>query len=110
MTESETDPEFPVFGLTFCIFRKDLYTAQIIANVIDKTKLSKQYVHPMNPYEVALLLCMERLHGSHEPSAASGQTKGPEAFFESRCRPGNAQSTCSIRNRADSPLDVKESP
>lgn len=35
---------------------------EIVAAVIDKERLNGRYVRPRNPYEVALLLCMERLH------------------------------------------------
>ncbi len=34
----------------------------LIAAVIDKSRLVKQYAHPANPYEMALTFCMERLH------------------------------------------------
>jgi hypothetical protein len=34
----------------------------IIATVIDKNKLRLKYPEPYNPYEIALLFCMERLH------------------------------------------------
>lgn len=33
----------------------------LIAAVIDKTKLVNKYVHPVDPYEIALAFCMERL-------------------------------------------------
>ena len=33
----------------------------IVATVIDKTKLKSKYNNPHNPYEIALHLCMERL-------------------------------------------------
>jgi hypothetical protein len=32
----------------------------VIASVIDKRKLSAQYRYPMNPYDIALLFCLER--------------------------------------------------
>lgn len=43
----------------------------LVAAVIDKARLSRQYVHPSNPYEIALCFCMERAyaflkdHGQH---------------------------------------------
>ena len=114
------DAEFPVFALTFCVFRKVDYFAsivpaieefkfefwghdsvilhesdirkqhgpfaflrsgpearagffdrlnsvmdtadfEIIASVIDKKRHLEKYSRPMNPYDVALLFCMERL-------------------------------------------------
>jgi hypothetical protein len=33
----------------------------IVASVIDKVKLKEKYAAPSNPYEIALLFCMERL-------------------------------------------------
>ena len=33
----------------------------IVASVIDKVKLKAKYLRPSNPYEIALLFCMERL-------------------------------------------------
>lgn len=33
----------------------------IVASVIDKVKLKAKYLHPSNPYEIALLFCMEQL-------------------------------------------------
>lgn len=33
---------------------------KLIVSVIDKKKLKKRYVMPYNPYEIALLFCMER--------------------------------------------------
>ncbi len=112
------DPEYPIFVLTFCIFRKDEYLAQVLprihdlkfrffghdavvlhaheirkargpfamlfdpekrtsfmdaineaveacpftllAAVIDKEKLRGSYTKPMNPYDLALVYCLER--------------------------------------------------
>ena len=34
---------------------------QIIASIIDKERLKSQYSDPYNPYEIALLFCLERL-------------------------------------------------
>ena len=34
----------------------------LIAAAIDKSKHSKRYANPTNPYEIALTFCMERLH------------------------------------------------
>ncbi|OHC74989.1 MAG: 3-deoxy-D-manno-octulosonic acid transferase [Rhodospirillales bacterium RIFCSPLOWO2_12_FULL_58_28] len=34
----------------------------IIAAVIDKMRLSRQYAHPGNPYEIALCFCMEQAY------------------------------------------------
>lgn len=32
----------------------------VVASVIDKRRLSERYLHPLNPYDIALLYCMER--------------------------------------------------
>jgi hypothetical protein len=34
----------------------------VVAAVIDKLRLARQYAHPANPYELALCFCMERAH------------------------------------------------
>lgn len=39
----------------------DKVRMNIIASVIDKNSLAREYETPSNPYEIALLLCMERL-------------------------------------------------
>lgn len=115
---SQINPEFPIFVLAFCLFRKEDFAnlvvpsvkkfkfkwfghdsvilhekeiirkenafsflqnpkrysefmsdlSQIIANApmtviacaIDKLRLEKRYRYPMNPYEIALCLCIER--------------------------------------------------
>lgn len=112
------NPEFPIFVLAFCIFRKEEFATKVapivkqfkfrwfghdmeilhekeiirkenaflflqnsilaqrfmrelseiiselpmrvIASVIDKRKLGTRYKNPMNPYDIALLFCMER--------------------------------------------------
>lgn len=54
----------------------------IVASVIDKAKLKAKYVNPSNPYEIALLFCMERLL---DQLLAKGQTgKTVHVLFESR--------------------------
>lgn len=54
----------------------------IVASVIDKVKLKAKYVQPSNPYEIALLFCMERVL---EQLLAKGQTKRTvHVLFESR--------------------------
>lgn len=114
------DPDYPVFVLDFCIFRKEHYVATVVPNVqafkfahfghdivvlheheirkqkppfvflqnqekradfmdglnrliekaeftivaavIDKRRLTRHYVNPANPYEIALCFCMERAY------------------------------------------------
>ncbi|XUU59456.1 DUF3800 domain-containing protein [Erythrobacter sp. HA6-11] len=54
----------------------------IVASVIDKTKLKARYIHPSNPYEIALLFCMERLLEKLLANGQSGRTV--HILFESR--------------------------
>ncbi|MEW8333830.1 MAG: DUF3800 domain-containing protein [Candidatus Thiodiazotropha sp.] len=54
----------------------------LIASVIDKTRLTERYANPYNPYEIALLFCMER---ALEYLVANGQSdKQVPVIFESR--------------------------
>jgi hypothetical protein len=54
----------------------------IFASVINKTALREKYPNPWNPYEIALLFCMERLH---EMLLAQNQLgKTVHVVFESR--------------------------
>lgn len=116
------DPQFPIFGLVFCLVSKDDYVKRVVpamqklkfdtwghdqivlherdirkqgppfgflrtdatlresfigaintlvtdapielcVALIDKVKLKAKYAHPYNPYEIALLFCMEWLVG-----------------------------------------------
>lgn len=54
----------------------------IVASVIDKVKLKAKYAHPSNPYEIALLFCMERLLAQLLASGQEGRTV--HVLFESR--------------------------
>ena len=135
------DPEYPVFALTFCIFRKEDYVnivapalqrfkfefwghdavvlheheirkekgdfaflmtdrklrqkfmekltrimedapITIIASVIDKAPLKKQYANPWNPYVIALHFCLERLFDFLNLNDQEG--KLTHVIFESR--------------------------
>ncbi len=54
----------------------------VVASVIDKAELKAKYIHPSNPYEIALLFCMERLL---EQLLAKGQAgRMVHVLFESR--------------------------
>ena len=55
---------------------------QIIASVIKKATLKKKYATPSNPYEIALLLCMERLLDFLLNNGQKG--KNVDIIFESR--------------------------
>ncbi len=54
----------------------------IFASIIHKEKLRTKYVNPWNPYEIALLFCMERLHGMLTAENQHGKTV--HVLFESR--------------------------
>jgi hypothetical protein len=53
----------------------------IIAAAIDKSKLTKRYTNPTNPYEIALTFCMERLHRHLKDCNQTGAT---HVLFERR--------------------------
>lgn len=57
---------------------------QMIASVIDKNRLKEKYASPYNPYEVALLFCMERTLNYLHQQGESG--KRVSVLFESRGR------------------------
>lgn len=57
---------------------------EVIASVIDKNSLKARYTNPYNPYNVALLFCMERALESL--LAAGQQDKRIHVLFESRGR------------------------
>ena len=54
----------------------------IFASVIDKLRLNKQYADPQNPYEIALLFCMEQLLDMLVGEGQAGKTV--HIVFESR--------------------------
>ncbi len=54
----------------------------IFAAVIDKAELRECYAKPWNPYEIALLFCMERLHMMLNREGQQGKTV--HVVFESR--------------------------
>ncbi len=62
---------------------------QIIASVIDKTRLRRRYAYPDNPYELSLLFCMERLLGWL--LAQNQKSKTIHIVFESRGKQEDAQ-------------------
>ena len=72
---------------------------QVIASVIDKNRLKERYASPYNPYEVALLFCMERTlnYLCHQ-----GQTgKRISVLFESRGRHEDADLELEFRRICD---------
>ena len=54
----------------------------IFAVVIDKSRLKKKYTNPQNPYEIALLFCMEQLLTMLLTKGQAGKTV--HIIFESR--------------------------
>lgn len=60
----------------------------IVASVINKVKLKARYVRPSNPYEIALLFCMERLLVRLLANGQEGRTV--HVLFESRGRQEDA--------------------
>ena len=62
----------------------DLY-----ASVIDKNRLKERYANPWNPYEVALLFCMERLLAKLIEEGQAGRRV--HVLFESRGREEDSQ-------------------
>ncbi len=61
---------------------------QVIASVIDKHALKARYTTPYNPYEVALLFCLERALGVLRARGETG--KRVHVLFESRGRQEDA--------------------
>ena len=57
---------------------------RIIASVIDKIALQKQYADPWSPYNIALLFCLERLHGYLLENGQKGRVVN--VIFECRGR------------------------
>jgi len=54
----------------------------LIASIVDKTKLTKKYKFPENPYNLSLLFCMEMLLKLLRQNGQSGKTI--HVMFESR--------------------------
>ena len=84
---------------------------EIIASVIDKEKL-KHYKSPQNPYELAMLFCMERLNNlllrsgqkgktAHIQFEARGKTEDEELELEFRRICDNASGTLSSNTKFD---------
>ena len=65
------DPQFPVFALTFCIFRKNDYITRVVPAVL---RLRTRYMRPENPYAIALLFRVERLYAFLRDWAATDRT------------------------------------
>ncbi len=70
----------------------------IFASVIDKKALRDKYAQPWNPYEIALLFCMERLHGMLLRDGQEGRTV--HVVFESRGKKEDAELELEFRRIA----------
>lgn len=70
----------------------------IFASVIDKERLRAKYANPWNPYEIALLFCMERLHGMLTAENQHGKTV--HVIFESRGKKEDAELELEFRRIA----------
>ncbi len=72
---------------------------QVIASVIDKHALKARYTTPYNPYEVALLFCLERALGALRARGETG--KRVHVLFESRGRQEDADLELEFRRICD---------
>ncbi len=72
----------------------------VFASVIDKTLLVKKYSNPFNPYELAMMFCMERLLRFLWPKAQFGKTV--HVLFESRGKKEDSELELEFRRIADS--------
>jgi hypothetical protein len=72
---------------------------EVFASVINKTALKARYSTPRNPYEIALLFCMERLLASLLSKHQAG--KLVHVAFESRGAKEDAQLELEFRRIAD---------
>ena len=68
---------------------------RIFASVIDKLRLKEKYKNPWNPYQIALLFCMERILGLLLEKAQAG--KIVHIVFESRGRKEDGELKAAFR-------------
>ena len=150
------DPQYPIFVLSACVFRKSEYSASVVPSfldlkfrffghdmvvlhsrdirkahgpfgilqnaqvrhdflaaintavavapftlvtaIIDKRRLTRQYAHPDNPYEIALTFCMERVF-SHLQGLQQHQASTP-MVVECRGKKEDADLELSFRRTA----------
>jgi hypothetical protein len=71
----------------------------IFASVIDKERLRQKYADPWNPYEIALLFCMERLLSTLASEGQEG--KRVHVVFESRGKVEDDQLELEFRRICD---------
>jgi len=72
---------------------------KLIVSVIDKQRLKKQYTDPFNPYEIAMLFCMERTLAFLCKQNETG--KRVFVLFESRGRRENRELKLEFRRICD---------
>lgn len=72
---------------------------QVIASIIDKNRLKEKYISPYNPYEVALLFCMERALNHLRQQGETG--KRVSVLFESRGRQEDEELELEFRRICD---------
>lgn len=72
---------------------------QLVISIIDKKRLTQKYSNPYNPYEIAMLFCMERTLGYLRGQGQSG--KRVTVAFESRGKREDAELELEFRRICD---------
>ena len=72
---------------------------KIISALIDKNRLKQKYDRPYNPYEIAMLFCMERALGYLQTQGQAG--KQIPVIFESRGKREDAELELEFRRICD---------
>ncbi len=76
---------------------------RVIASVIDKQSLRKRYSKPFNPYEIALLFCLERIRGLMLSEGQEG--KKVPILFEGRGRVEDKELELQFRRICDNKIN-----
>lgn len=72
---------------------------QLVISIIDKKRLTQKYSNPYNPYEIAMLFCMERTLGYLRGQGQSG--KRVTVAFESRGKREDSELELEFRRICD---------
>jgi hypothetical protein len=72
---------------------------QLVVSIIDKKRLTQKYCNPYNPYEIAMLFCMERTLGYLRGQGQTG--KRVTVAFESRGKREDAELELEFRRICD---------
>ena len=72
---------------------------QLVVSVIDKKRLTEKYSNPYNPYEIAMLFCMERTLGYLLAQEQAGRRVA--VLFESRGKREDAELELEFRRVCD---------